>query len=154
MIKGEQASEPDPLPTDLRSGIETKTLMACCGPDDRSGRTLSRTIVQVLAENRGDVMSLGMFTHYILSFDRLSGVDLRSSVLGHLETIFTEGLMVVGSLGNNRHEPWDCTDGEALERISGQWPTEATMNFGALQSLGWLVNTVKGDRTAVGTRRC
>ena len=104
-----------------------------------------------LAENRDDYQSLGMFTHYIRSQTLGSGVELRETVLELLRWALAQGLVVVGSLEDDRLQQWPLSTEEALHRIGSSWLTGSSPSFEDLQDVCWFRNTPAGDHFTTGT---
>ncbi|MGO4653096.1 hypothetical protein AB4068_15540 [Arthrobacter sp. 2RAF22] len=112
----------------------------------------------VLAENRNDVLSLGMFAYYVSRHPLCQGRPLRSTALRYLENALAAGLMTVGDVDGDRYRPWPVPYTEALERIRAAWPDNNgpafddlafdEPAFNELRDVCWLANTARGDRAA------
>ncbi|MGX9898959.1 hypothetical protein ACW0JT_02115 [Arthrobacter sp. SA17] len=109
------------------------------------------TVLQlVLAENRGDCMSLGLFAHYISSFSGCQdGSELRAEVIGQLMTALKTGLLSAGDMIGTNHFPWPDTPDQITAWIEAVWPDDTLpSSFEMLQNICWLVNTQAGDHAA------
>ncbi len=82
-------------------------------------------------------------TEYTEITDR---VQQRTFTLGLIAEVLVEGLMVPGDVDENGHQPWKCTTGEAIERITREWLTDWPDEEAPLPgSVVWLSNTPAGD---------
>lgn len=84
----------------------------------------------------------------------LTGVTERSALrelsLGMIAEALAGGLMVPGDISDGRHLPWDCTDGEAMMRITREWVNDWGDQDPTPGAIVWLANTTAGDRIAHG----
>lgn len=102
----------------------------------------------VLAENRNDVLSLGMFVYYVSRHPWCEGRPLRRTALRYLENALAAGLLTVGDLVGDEHRPWPGSYTNALKRIEAAWPANDDPAFEDLRDVCWLANTVKGNQAA------
>lgn len=88
---------------------------------------------------------------WVMQTVRQSGLldpeELRSLAIGVITELLVEGLVLAGEITEGAHEPWQCTQGEAVVRITREWlrwgsevPTPA--------SIVWLANSDAGDAAA------
>ena len=115
-----------------------------------SDPSAATVLTLVLSENQGDCMSLAMFAHYVGSFSGCpDGAELRSVVIGHLDSALTAGLLSIGDMIGSNHSPWPDAPAESIAWIKAAWCEETlASSFETLQNLCWLVNTPEGDRAA------
>lgn len=100
----------------------------------------------VLAENRNDVLSLGMFVYYVSRHPLGEGRPLRPTALRCLENALA--LLTVGDVAGDRYRPWPVSYTKALERIKASWPASDEPTFDELRDVCWLANTTKGNQAA------
>ncbi|WP_458112855.1 hypothetical protein M1D88_01430 [Arthrobacter sp. R1-13] len=104
----------------------------------------------VLADNRGDCMSLGLFAHHVSSLSGCpDGPELREEVIGQLVTALKTGLLSVGDMIGTDHFPWPDTPAQIIAWIGAVWPDDTLpSSFERLQNICWLANTPAGDQAA------
>ncbi|MFK4637168.1 hypothetical protein ABIA52_000057 [Paenarthrobacter histidinolovorans] len=113
-----------------------------------TSETVSRSagvIAKILRENRNDVMSLGLFAHYVLQGHPQDRHALRL-VRRLLDDALRQGLFTAGDMIENEFRAWRSTGAESVERIHLAWPAREDPTFEDLRDICWLANTEKGDR--------
>jgi hypothetical protein len=114
------------------------------GQPEAVGR-ISGVLGHVLADNRADFLSLGMFAHDVHAYSPVDG-QLKSTILRYLENALAGGLLRAGDVVGGRFYPWADSYVRNLDRIERAWPDEDKPSFEALRDVCWLVNTPAGDR--------
>jgi hypothetical protein len=84
--------------------------------------TDDRTFIEdVLANGLDDWVYAG----WVYQIARRSGLEdpmqLRWLSVALITDVLTRGLMVAGEYDGEKHAPWDCSTGAAIERISEAW---------------------------------
>ncbi len=74
--------------------------------------------------------------------------DLRRLAIGLIAELITEHLVVPGDISVGDHVPWQCSEGEAIERIVREWLDEWGEDVPTPGAIVWLDNTPAGDETA------
>ncbi|MDP9904674.1 hypothetical protein [Arthrobacter bambusae] len=131
-------------PVDGVDGTERETISAQLG-----------LISFVLAENRNDLLSLGMFVFYVSQHPRSKGRPLKDAALRYLENALAADLLTVGDMVEGRYRPWPVSYTQALERVRAAWPVHDEPTFDELRDICWLANTTRGNQAAAlrGCRR-
>lgn len=81
-------------------------------------------------------------------------VDLRTLSLGLIAEVIVEWLMVPGEVRDGEHRPWDCTKGEAVERVVLGWlHTSDRGDAPPPRALVWLANSLAGTVAAQAAAR-
>ena len=83
----------------------------------------------------------------------LDRAERRSLTFGLIAELVMEELMIPGDLVNKTHVPWQCTKGEAIERIIREWLCEWRDEIPNPGAIVWLSNTSTGDEIARGVLR-
>lgn len=103
--------------------------------------------VDVLIGGLDDWADAGWVMQTVRQSRLLDPEELRSLAIGVITELLVEGLVVAGDITLGAHDPWQCTSGEAVVRITREWlrwgsevPTPA--------SVVWLANTDAGDAVA------
>lgn len=81
-----------------------------------------RTLIEDVLANGVDDWVYAGWLHQIAKRSGLQDPEqLRSLSLGLIAEVLTRGLMVAGEYNGEKHVPWDCSTGAAIERITEEW---------------------------------
>jgi len=72
--------------------------------------------------------------------------DVRDLALGLITRMIAAGLLVPGDIRERGHQPWDCTPGEAIVRIVGEWAAFPDTEMLRPGDIVWLDATPEGAR--------
>ncbi|GAA2872907.1 hypothetical protein [Paenarthrobacter ilicis] len=72
--------------------------------------------------------------------------DVRDLALGLIARLIATGLLVPGDIREKGHLPWECTPGEAIVRIIGEWSAFPDTEMLRSGDIVWLDATPEGER--------
>lgn len=106
---------------------------------------------QVLDEGLRDLVSASL----VFGFASESGVDSdddnRDLAIGAVAGLIVGGLMVAGDFKPGGYRRWECSPGEAVERIAREWWTTGN-NDPIINEIFWLQITELGTAAAQARR--
>lgn len=92
------------------------------------------------------------YAAWVYGSTRLAGLvepeQRRTLALGLIAELLVEGLMVAGDVDETGHHPWQCSPGEAIERITREWLTEWGAETPTPGAIVWLAITETGRERA------
>ncbi|MGQ0824620.1 MAG: hypothetical protein ACT4OX_06255 [Actinomycetota bacterium] len=107
-----------------------------------------RTLVEDVLANGVDDWVYAAWVHQIA---RRSGItdpsQLRQLSIGLIAELLVRGLMVAGEYDGVAHRPWECSTGEAIDRIVEEWQTWGD-DFPTPGAIVWLDLTPAGREIA------
>lgn len=106
-------------------------------------------VAALLAENVGDYMSLGLFSHVLSIAADGTPTDARARCLRYLEHMIQKKYISIGTVKGTTFHPWaPGTVGSPLAAIASHWAVDSPADYENLRDIAWLANTPKGDHIA------